>query len=157
MSDSKASKDSEENKTVKQKILKVTKDTLEGSSIHAIPNIVRTESILLRVIWGVFFLGSIGVCGWYLSQAISSYLDYEIVTTFQVNNVNQLPFPVVSICDLKSFYDKQAYNNGIGLTSINRALFLEKDLDLEKDFEAYNDPSYGNCIRFNSRKIKFRF
>ena len=150
MSEPKTSKDSVENKTVKQKIFKVTKDTLEGSSIHAIPNILRTESILLRVIWGFFFLGSIGACGWYLSQAISSYLDYEIVTTFQVNNVNQLPFPVVSICDLKSFYDKEAYNNGIGLASVKRAMFLEKELKLDKEFEAYNDPSYGNCIRFNS-------
>ena len=143
------------NKSMKQKIIEATKETLESSSIHAIPNMVRTKYITLKIIWIFFFLGSIGVCGWYLFQAISGYLEYETVTKFQVNNINELPFPVVSICDLKSFFDKKAYNNGIGLDSVNRALFLGKELNKETEFEAYVDPSYGNCIRFNSGILRF--
>ena len=145
---------SEENnkKSVKDRIVEATKKQLEASNIHAIPSIVRADSKALRLIWIAFFLASIGFCGRYLFKSFGEYLNRETVTKFQVNNVNQLQFPVISICDLKSFFDKQAYK-GIDLESINRALFLEKDLVKENEFEAYNDPSYGNCVRFNSGKL----
>ena len=146
----------EENKTVKEQIIKNTKDTLESSSIHAIPNILRSKSKVLRVIWVACLLVSICACGRYLFQSISSYLERETVTKFQVNNVNELQFPVISICDLKSFFDKQTYK-GIGLENINRALFQQIDLVKENEFETYKDPSYGNCIRFNSGKSNLKF
>ena len=142
----------EENKTVKEQIIKKTKDALESSSILAIPKILSSKSKALKLIWAVCLLLSIGACGWYLFLSLSSYLERETVTKFQVNNVNQLQFPVISICDLKSFFDKQAYK-GIDLESINRALFQEKELVKENEFEAYKDPSYGNCVRFNSGKL----
>ena len=52
----------EENKTLKEQIIKKTKDTLESSSIHAIPNIVRSKSKALRLIIIVF----------------SNYVDYVV-------------------------------------------------------------------------------
>ena len=146
----------EENKTLKEQIIKKTKDTLESSSIHAIPNIVRSKSKALRLIWVAFLLLSICACGRYLFQSISSYLDHETITKLEVKNVNQLQFPVISICDLKSFFDKQSYK-GTGLESIHRALYLEKELVKENEFETYKDPSYGNCIRFNSGKSNLKF
>ena len=142
----------EENKTVKELIIKKTKDALESTSIHAIPNVLRSKSKVLRIIWVACLFISICACGRYLFQSLSSYLEHETVTKFQVNNVNQLQFPVISICDFKSFFDKQAYK-GIDLENINRALFLEKELAKETEFEAYKDPSYGNCVRFNSGKL----
>ena len=144
----------EENKTVKELIIKKTKDSLESSSILAIPKILSSKYKVLRLIWAVCLVLSIGASGWYLFQSLSSYFEHEIVTKLQVNNVNQLKFPVISICDLKSFFDKQAYK-GIHLESINRAMFLEKELVKEDEFEAYKDPSYGNCVRFNSGKLRF--
>ena len=143
----------EENKSLKEQIIKKTKDALECSSIHAIPNILRSKSMIIRLMWGGCLLLSIGACGWYLFLSLSSYLERETVTKLEVNNVNQLQFPVISICDLKSFFDKQGYK-GIDLESVNRALFMEKELVKEDEFEVYKDPSYGNCVRFNSGKFK---
>ena len=137
---------------MKKQINKATLETLEASSIHAIPNIVRTKYSTLKIIWGSCLFVSIGLCGWYLFQIISAYLDNETVTKFQINNVHQLQFPIVSLCNLKSFYDQQE-NKGIGLDIIKTAFFLENEIVKENEFDTYEDPNYGRCLRFNSGKI----
>ena len=118
------------------------KETLEGSSVHAVPNLVRAKHLALRVIWTVCLLLSVSGCAWYLSVSISTYFERKIVTNIQINRPFSLSFPIVSICDdnRKGFSFKDLKMN---------SHFLFKTLE-EHDFESYSDSRHGNCLRFNS-------
>ena len=71
--------------SIKEKIKLDTKKTLKGSSIHAIPNIVRSKYYSLKVIFFLCFLASSSLCAWYLITAIQNYLKYETVTNIKIN------------------------------------------------------------------------
>jgi hypothetical protein len=82
--------------------------TLESSSIHAIPNIIRTSNLLIKSIWTICFIGSSGVCGWFILNSINKYFMFEVVSKIDIKYETPLIFPVVSICDLNPITTKQA-------------------------------------------------
>ena len=125
----------------KREIFEVIKETLEASSVHAIPNLVKAKHWSLRLVWSAFFLVSVSACAWYLFDTISAYLERKVVTNIQVNYAFRLLFPIVSMCDRNRL--------GLGLDQLNHAVFLNIQLT-ENDFESYFDSNYGPCIRFNS-------
>ena len=86
-----------------------TKETVENSSIHALPNIVRNKYTLIKLVWIVCFLISFGVCCWFIIQSIHSYLNYDVVTNIQVKYENKIKFPVVTICNLNYFATNYSY------------------------------------------------
>ena len=101
--------------TKKDEIIKSTKETLEGSSIHAIPNIVRNEHYLIKIVWFICFLISSGWCTYFIQQSVADYLNYDVVTKIDIKYETKLKFPIVSICNLNLF--NTDYVNGY-LTSL---------------------------------------
>jgi hypothetical protein len=73
-----------------QKIINSLKETLESSSIHALPNIVRNKYYTIKFVWIVCFLSSSAACGFLIFQSISDYFEYDIVTKIEVKNVYSL-------------------------------------------------------------------
>ena len=106
------------------------KTTLEGSSIHAIPNIVRNKYISLKMLWLLCFLASSAGLGYFLSLTISDFLTYPVITNIEINHVQQLIFPIVTICNLNGFssLDNQKL--------INECYFNRGTCSKENDFEA---------------------
>ena len=127
----------------RNKIVEAVKETLEGSSVHAIPNIARSRDWILSLIWSVFLLISVSACAWYLYDSISSYYERQVITNVKVNYAFTLPFPIVTICDKN--------RKGISFKDFMYAEFLHKTL-VEYDFESFSYPSLGPCLRFNSGK-----
>ena len=130
-------------KSLKQKIIEANTETLESSSVHAIPNITRNKFYSVKLVWIICFMASSGVCAWFIYNSISSYLNYDVVTNIELDYVNKLQFPVISIC----------FNGKTNIKYLNESViscsFNIKSCELENDFELYKDPLY-NCFRFNS-------
>lgn len=74
----------------KLKITNSVKETLESSSIHALPNIVRNKYYTIKFIWIVCFLGSSAACGFLIFQSITDYFNYDVVTKIEVKTVYSL-------------------------------------------------------------------
>ena len=115
------------NNSLRNRIKESVKTTLEGSSIHAIPNIVRAEFISVKIFWFVCFLASSGCLGYFMSLTISDYLTWPVITNIKINHVQQLTFPIVTICNLNGF---KSLDNVIKSCS-----FSQKPCTREEDFE----------------------
>ena len=74
----------------KKKIIDSAKETLESSSIHALPNIVRNKYYTIKFVWVFCFLLSSAGCGYFVFQSIADYLSFEVVTQIEVKNLNSL-------------------------------------------------------------------
>ena len=92
------------------KILSLTRETFESSSIHAIPNIIKNQFITIKIVWIISFMVSFGGCAWFMIKSINDYLQNEVVTSFRVNYVNELTFPVIGICN-QNFFTKKLAND----------------------------------------------
>ena len=90
-------------KAIKQKIIEANIETLESSSVHAIPNITRNKFYSIKIMWLICLLISSGYCGFFVSKSIGDFLDYDVTTKTQIKYVNKILFPIVTICDLNAF------------------------------------------------------
>ena len=115
--------------------------------------ITRTKYNSLKLIWSFCFVLSSSLCAWYLVKTVQDFLDYETVTKINIKHVDQLPFPIVSICKRLINNNKDGFNKSDGLEKvITHCEFERKLCNLSRDFEYYVDSFYGNCVRFNSGK-----
>ena len=74
----------------KKEIIDSIKETLESSSIHALPNIVRNKFYTIKFVWTVCFIASSGICGFFIFQSISDYFNYDVVTEIEVKKLNSI-------------------------------------------------------------------
>jgi len=120
-------------------------DICMTSSMHALPQIIRTKRTSLKIIWILLLTVSCCACSYYVFDSISEYLQHKIVS--QTISITELTpdFPTVSICN---------YNDMIFKLEILSFYFNSADLlkDWKNHFEMYNDTRYGQCYRFNSGK-----
>jgi hypothetical protein len=72
------------------KIIDSVKETLESSSIHALPNIVRNKYYTIKFVWLVCFVLSSAACSFFIFHSISDYFRYDIVTKIEIKNMNSL-------------------------------------------------------------------
>ena len=70
---------------------------------HGIPNIVRTNSQIIRVMWIIFFLAAAGYCLYTIIQSFIQYYSYE--TYIELNSIYDTPteFPAISFCNLNAY------------------------------------------------------
>jgi hypothetical protein len=72
----------------------------QTSTSHAIPNIFRTASNLIRIIWIICWLVCLGFCGQVLITSIQAYLKYDVNTQIQIIEANDgLALPAVLFCN----------------------------------------------------------
>ena len=79
-------------------ILFEIKQSAENSSSHGIPNIARSQSYWLKLMWIICILGSAGGCAFLIYKSLIGYLDFEVVTKITKISETPSPFPVISIC-----------------------------------------------------------
>jgi hypothetical protein len=108
-------------------ILKKAKELLENSTIHAIPQLIRTDFQLIRILWIISFLVSSGLCAYFIFDGIKSYLEFEVITKIEFENDIPAIFPSIVICTRNAFstsYSKEFLQN----------LSIEKNLDYNRQF-----------------------
>ena len=133
-----------ENKSKIQKVKKRTRDLLEVSTSHGIPNIVRTKSLFILIMWSFFIITSTVFCSFFVIKAILDYLKYHTITNIQVINENQAQFPTISFCAYPSL------NTTLNETIIST--YFDYVLETDKYYEEYHDIILGKCFRYNSGK-----
>ena len=75
------------------------KEILANSTSHGIPNIVRSNSIITKLVWLVFLLASTGLCSYLVAQSIFNYLNFDVNTKSRVFYEKEAQFPTITICN----------------------------------------------------------
>lgn len=142
-------------KSKNAKIKEILKETALSSTSHGIPNIVRSTSLLLKLMWATCLIVSTGLCSYLVVKSIMNYFEYEVVTKINVIYENPAPFPTVTFCNLRPFVgdyleklylknnktlpkgyvgDNLAYNQYYLMTNIwNYDTSIRKELGLKKE------------------------
>lgn len=133
----------EQYNSIYSKISKSTKNLILASTIQGLPNIFRTNRLILKIVWILLLIASFSTCVIYTAKNILSFMEFETITTIKTIYQPVMSFPAVSICNSfnLNFTFEILYFN-----------FNNKDLknDWKQYFEIYNDTKYGQCYRFNS-------
>ena len=76
---------------------------LSDSTMHGMSRVVRTEIILLKLIWLACLLTSASLLIYFSIQSIHDFLDFGVTT--KIRKIYQIPttFPAVSICNKNMF------------------------------------------------------
>ncbi len=115
-----------------------------ASTAHGLPNIIKTENLICRIIWLTCFLLSITCCVYNINNAIQDFLSYNVVTQIDTIFETKSQFPSISFCSDPEFDSNLKLEKSILKCEIN------KDTSYDH-FTSYNDTHYGKCFRFNSQ------
>uniref|UniRef100_A0A914PEL8 Uncharacterized protein n=1 Tax=Panagrolaimus davidi TaxID=227884 RepID=A0A914PEL8_9BILA len=84
----------------------------EGSVLSQCKNIVRDKNRRWKLFWFAVFIVTLAAGLWYGSTAIQDYLSYPSHARFYMAEIQDLPFPAVTVCNLnpmdknKNVFDK---------------------------------------------------
>ncbi len=84
-------------------------------------DLVKPNSLISKIAWILFFIGSLSYCVYLIITAISGYLEYNTVTNIKTITETPANFPVITICNLNQFQT----NNSFG--------FLKKYSEVTKE------------------------
>lgn len=76
----------EEDYSKKSRIKKRLKEILSDSTIHALPNIYKTDRILFKIMWFFFFLATFITSIRLIVTSINDYLEYETITQVDIGS-----------------------------------------------------------------------
>jgi hypothetical protein len=111
-------------------------ETLSASTIHGLPNIVRSDKCITKFIWLICFLISSAWCFYLVAESIFAYLKFDVVTTVRVIDEPYSEFPRIMFCDkhnLNTNFTLEHLRNisNDNLFNHNLSLF-QKKLNIEK-------------------------
>jgi hypothetical protein len=73
---------------------------IEESSFIGVPNIYKTDSRVIRVIWICSLLGSLAYCSATIVFMVLDYFSYSTLINIDLVNDYDMEFPTVTICNL---------------------------------------------------------
>ena len=88
------------------------KETLESSSIHSIPNIIRNENYFIKILWLLCLIGSSSGCFWFILKSLNEFFEHDVISRIDIKHVSKLIFPIITICNL-NLYSNEMSNNFI--------------------------------------------
>ena len=66
------------------------------STIHGLPNVLKTEAIHLKIIWICLFLVTFTVSIYMILGNVNDYLNYEVTTNIDLVYEQPVIFPTIS-------------------------------------------------------------
>ena len=116
------------------------KKRLEQSSLIGLSRATNTKYGIIRIIWLFCTLASFSVWTWFAIDIIMDYLEFDVITTTEINYKLKNNFPVVTICksnfigsDFSNQYSRQIFGKYpsmefrlIGKFLVNYALYSNK-------------------------------
>ena len=90
--------------------LKAVEELITVSTIHGLPNIVRSERKLTKMLWFIFTLISASLCFYLVVRSVFDYLSFDVTT--KIRYINEVPamFPTITICNSNPFVTKFSAN-----------------------------------------------
>jgi hypothetical protein len=122
------------------------KELLSSSTAHGIPNIVKTDNLIVKIMWIIFLIVSISAGSYYTIDSILDYLKFNTVTTIQVISEDQSQLPVISFCGFPKF------NSTIDKIVLSVRFQNKLKTNLSSLFKEFEDPVFSKCFRFASEK-----
>jgi len=132
-----------------EKIKKRICELLEVSSSHGIPNLIRTKSLLILIMWSILTVLSASLGSYFVFKSILDYLKYDTVAKIEVINEQKVQFPTISFCALPNF------NTTINQIVIKKYFDDIIQTNFSHYFDEYTDLVKGKCFRYNSGKNIF--
>jgi len=128
------------------------KNWCERTTFHAIPNIASNEQIVLKLMWTLCLLASLGYCCRILTSSVIDYYEYRVLTTIEIVQESSSQFPAITICNLNQFdfsklKDREIYENYESNSS--------KSNDPKEQFNTYRDSFLTNLSRSELERIRF--
>lgn len=111
-------------KKIDSKVIKqLLCESVQNSTTHGLPNVVKSKSRLLKLIWLASFMISSTLCSYMITKTIQEYFNFETVTKIESISLVASPFPTVSICNLNQFTTNYS-------TTFIRKTLAENGIDL---------------------------
>lgn len=139
-------------KSLSKKLKEKTSELISETTVHALPNIVRTEYTCIKIMWIIFFTISTSGAVYFTYYNIIGYLDFDVITNYEMFYERQSEFPTVSFCSKPGF----ALNTSLE-TLIYECFFNGNNgcfLNKSQFFESYYDAGFQKCFRFNGLNTK---
>ena len=77
-------KPAEDSKT--KRIQKCLKNMIMNTTIHALPKILKSDRILFKIMWFLFFIVSFGFNFQLVAKCLTDYLSYETITKIGIGS-----------------------------------------------------------------------
>jgi len=114
------------------------------TTIHGLSRIYRSNGYPKKIAWTLIILAFISFFFVTLTQSMSDFLAYNVVSQSEALLQNETIFPALTFCSTNMTYN---------LTSlITKCVFNQAPCNLAADFDQFKESTDKNCLRFNSYK-----
>ena len=139
-STNKSNKNTRIKRNLSKKIKKETIEPIESWTLHGLPNVFRTKYFSLKIIWIILFSAALGGSIYFLYNTIKEYLQYEVTTVVRSINVDELDFPVITICNTNQISNQKGLDYFLSIC--NRSGYNYDLQSLSDYFAATGDGFY---------------
>ena len=92
-------------------IKNILKELFGDSTIHAVPRIIKSKRVFIKILWSISLLVSTSYCFYLIINSILSYLDFNNNIITRIEKISETPslFPQVMICNLNMFQTNESF------------------------------------------------
>jgi hypothetical protein len=86
--------------------LEYAKNRGVNSTVIGVSNVIRSNSLIIRLAWIIIWLGSFGFCLYLVISLFISYFQFNVRISISYKTDSDIDFPAVSVCNLNIYnYD----------------------------------------------------
>jgi len=136
-----------------QKLKETLLELLSISSIHGLPNLIRSKRLFHKIMWAIAFTIFLVILCCSIIECITAYLEYKVITEIQTIFEQPAPFPTISFCSKDEYFFNNKTLNDLFKQNRLQCVFNYDESCLSEPnehFEAFYSSNFGKCFRFNS-------
>ncbi len=130
--------------TLKNEFKKILLELCKDTTCHAIPRIVKSERLFVKIVWSISFLIFLTWSFYSIINSVTDYLNYDYITNIQIIQQDNSDFPEIIICNLDNFQTEKGRE-----FLKNNLVFNEYEIQMQYDISnkifALND-SYKQSL-----------
>ena len=84
-------------------------ESLLNSKVYGLSNLIRTEFGILRSIWTLCLVLSLGTCFYMITNNLVLFFEFKVVPKISIKYETPTEFPTVDICNLGIKYKSLIY------------------------------------------------
>ncbi len=118
-------------------------DCLQSLTTHGIPNLFRSKSIFLKIIWFFLVIISFSASIYFIIQTLLEYTQFNVNTEVRLIDTDEIDFPSLVICNKNQFSSNKSFN-------YLKSRLNEFGIQYENIFNNGNNTDYfmQNYVRF---------
>jgi hypothetical protein len=82
---------------------------INGLTVYGLQRLLKTEIILMAIIWVAAILASVGYGLYNISKSISDYSRFDVITNAKIITPKVATFPAITICNT-GVYTRKTYD-----------------------------------------------